>query len=61
MSWFVVHGGNSLLLINDIDKFLKICISSQKIILTAKSPDIFAPAKIPVAAGKNTENTEKNV
>ena len=27
---------------------------------TSKSPDILAPAKIPVAAGKNMENIEKN-
>lgn len=30
-------------------------------VLTAKSPDMLAPAKIPVAAGKKTANTEKNV
>lgn len=27
--------------------------------LTFKSPEILAPARIPVAAGKNIENTEK--
>ena len=30
------------------------------IILTARSPDMLAPARIPVAAGKKMENTEKN-
>ena len=30
-------------------------------ILTFKSPEIFAPAKIPVAAGKKIENVEKKV
>lgn len=29
-------------------------------ILTLRSPDMLAPAKIPVAAGKNTANTLKN-
>lgn len=28
---------------------------------TFKSPDMFAPACIPVTEGKNMENTEKNV
>lgn len=28
--------------------------------LTLRSPEILAPAKIPVAAGKKMENTEKN-
>lgn len=28
--------------------------------VTRKSPEMLAPAKIPVAAGKNMENTEKN-
>lgn len=28
-------------------------------LLTARSPDMLAPAKIPVAAGKKMENTEK--
>lgn len=31
------------------------------IILTARSPEIFAPARIPVAAGKKIANTEKKV
>lgn len=30
-------------------------------LLTARSPEMLAPAKIPVAAGKKMENTEKNV
>ena len=30
-------------------------------VLTARSPEMLAPAKIPVAAGKKMENTEKNV
>lgn len=30
-------------------------------LITFRSPDIFAPAKIPVEAGKNIANTEKNV
>jgi hypothetical protein len=29
--------------------------------LTLRSPEIFAPAKIPVAAGKKTANTEKKL
>ena len=29
--------------------------------LTERSPDMLAPAKIPVAAGKKMEKTEKNV
>lgn len=33
----------------------------QNLKLTARSPDIFAPARIPVAAGKKMANTEKNV
>lgn len=28
-------------------------------ILTARSPEMLAPARIPVAAGKNTANTSK--
>ena len=28
--------------------------------LTLRSPEMLAPANIPVAAGKKTENTEKN-
>ena len=31
------------------------------IILTARSPEIFAPARMPVAAGKKMANTEKKV
>lgn len=31
------------------------------VILTARSPEIFAPARIPVAAGKKMANTEKKV
>lgn len=30
-------------------------------LLTARSPEIFAPARMPVAAGKNIANTEKKV
>ena len=30
-------------------------------VLTERSPEMLAPAKIPVAAGKKMENTEKNV
>lgn len=33
----------------------------QKVKLTVRSPEIFAPARIPVAAGKKMANTEKNV
>lgn len=29
--------------------------------LTARSPEMLAPAKMPVAAGKKMEKTEKNV
>lgn len=29
--------------------------------LTARSPEMFAPARIPVAAGKKMANTEKKV
>ena len=36
------------------------CSSDNKLfMLTCKSPDIFAPARMPVAAGKNMANTEK--
>ena len=31
------------------------------IVLTARSPEIFAPARIPVAAGKKMAKTEKKV
>ena len=30
------------------------------LLLTARSPEMLAPAKMPVAAGKNIANTEKN-
>lgn len=33
----------------------------QNVKLTVRSPDIFAPARIPVAAGKKMAKTEKNV
>ena len=35
--------------------------SFAKKVHTFKSPDILAPARIPVAAGKNMENTEKKL
>lgn len=33
----------------------------QNVKLTARSPEMLAPARIPVAAGKKMANTEKNV
>lgn len=39
----------------------KISNNIVSIILTARSPEIFAPARIPVAAGKKMANTEKKV
>lgn len=50
---------NTVYLLITLNNCLK--LGKKKIKLTAKSPEIFAPAKIPVAAGKNTENTEMNV
>lgn len=45
--------------------FVHVCVNmsvvGKKSSLTARSPEMLAPAKIPVAAGKKIENTEKKV